>query len=69
MIRTWEDEVRDFIKKVDGTEFWNVAKPEEWRWACECLYLDYDAYDDPSILYNDIVTSFSNIVAYCDNLQ
>jgi hypothetical protein len=50
-----EREFDSFMKMMQKADCWDVAEPDEWREACEHAGIDYDQYDDPDQLWNDLV--------------
>ncbi len=51
--KDWKEYHEDFIKEVDGAEFWSDIEVDEYVSHLEDLNLDYHKYDDPDMMWAD----------------
>lgn len=49
-----KEEFQKFMEIADGLDNWDCFEPEEWTAACEYAGLNYEEYDDPDRLWNDL---------------
>lgn len=44
----------EILKAIDEAPSWDSVKKEVYEYLCEQVGLDYDDYDDPDKLYDDL---------------
>lgn len=49
------EELKEFLEAVDAAETWDMFEPEEYKSACEYVGLEYDSYEDPDRLFEDLM--------------
>lgn len=48
-------DLENFLEKAQMSPSWDCFDEEEWRSACDYCGLDYDSYEDPDRLFDDLV--------------
>lgn len=54
-------EIKEFIARVEKAERWDDIEAQEYRKALEEVDLDYDAYDDHEIMWDDFLEAVDSM--------
>ena len=52
----------DLINKIKNAKNWDDVDKSEYVELCEVLGLNYNEYDDPDRLFNDIVEKYNDML-------
>lgn len=54
MTITTQEEFNEFMEEAEQQEMWNDTEVEDWKTACKFAGINYDDYDDPDTMWNDL---------------
>lgn len=57
MVITTFHELEEVLEDIDEADFWNDVEEEEWRAACEFAGLNFDEYEYPEELFEDLCSA------------
>ena len=54
MTITTQEEFNEFMKEAEQQEWWTDTEIEDWETACKFAGINYDDYDDPDMMWDDL---------------